>query len=442
MPLALHRALLDFVNNHPALVSKRWVVGYSGGRDSHVLLQTLALVQAQFNLKLKAIHVNHQIHLQASQWAQHCQNIAYAFNIECQILNVNLALKKGESIEAKARELRYEAIRNHLEPNDILLTAHTQDDQAETVLLQLIRGAGVQGLSAMGECKALGSTFHYRPLLSITREQIEKASIAYGLSWITDDSNDNVRFDRNFIRHDILPLLKSRFKGVVPSLARSAQLCQEAASAQQVQAQSDFEKIYCEGLEGVDEIKGLELIKLPFERQKAVIRYWIAKNNYLYPSKVKLEDMLRQMNTARLDSTPSITWAGGVVRRYKQNWYLSKQLNQRISFDFRFEKVQGRGFKLALIEDLSQIRVGYRVGGERCKPTGQAFSKSLKKWFQIFEIPIWMREAVPLIYYQDQLIGAVGYFICEGWQVAEREEWGVEIVPHSGQSDSLVIKIN
>lgn len=437
MSLAVDTALLNFVKNNAVLSTKRWVIGYSGGRDSHVLLHTMAQFHSSLpSLSLKAIHVNHQLHSEAEKWAEHCQKTARTLGIECKILRVDLELKKGESLEAKAREKRYQAIVENLSPNDILLTAHTQDDQAETLVLQLIRGAGVQGLSCMGVCKPLGHTFHYRPLLSVSREDIEMASIAYGLTWITDDSNENIRFDRNFIRHEILPLLKARFKGVVPSLARSAQLCQEAARAQEAQAHTDFKTITrAKG----DQIEATALIRLPFERQKAAIRYWIAKNGYAYPSKVKLEDIIHQINTARLEAQPCIKWLGGMVRRYHTHWYILPPIEKpNLEKAFTIQRQKGQGFRGSYFEDLSQLTIHYRQGGERCKPTGHPFSKSLKKWFQIFNIPTWVRDTIPLVYYQDTLIGALGYFICEGWQ-ANAEEEGVEILLQSHQTEKTVL---
>lgn len=434
MPLAVEAALREFLSEWPELLSKRFVIAYSGGRDSHVLLQAVAILKEQSSSlfpTLKAIHINHQINPKSAQWAQHCLEVARNLNIPCQVINLNIDLKKGESLEARAREARYQAIQLHLEENDILLTAHTQDDQAETLLLQLLRGSGVQGLSAMGVSKRLGSTYHYRPLLSVTREAIEEASQVYHLSWITDDSNDNLRFDRNFIRHQILPLLKTRFKGAVSSLSRSAQLCQEAAKIQEAQAESDFEQIRASS---IDQIRGQNLSQLTFERQKAVIRYWIFKNNKPYPSKIKLEEMMRQINTARPDAKPCIDWSGGLIRRYKQNWYMGDTTQEpvcRSSFNFNLEKAQGIGYKLKTTDNINNISIKYRQGGERCKPAGQPFSKSLKKWFQIFEIPPWLRDQVPLVYYQEVLIGAVGYFICEGWQVEGEEEWGVVLHLHA-----------
>lgn len=426
MSLKVETVLRDFVDAQPDFISKRFVIAYSGGCDSHVLLHTVAVLKAQSPVlfpSLKAIHINHQIHPNSAQWAQHCVEVARNLEIPCQVININLNLKKGESLEAKAREARYQAIQSCLEENDILLTAHTQDDQAETLLLQLLRGAGVQGLSAMGVCKVFGCTYHYRPLLSITRENIETASRFYNLSWITDDSNENLRFDRNFIRHQILPLLKTRFNGVVSTLSRSAQLCQEAAKLQEIQAESDFNEICVSDSNQINQVK---FIALSFERQKAVIRYWIFKNNKPYPSKLKLEEMVRQMNNTRLDASPSIEWKRNVIRRYKQNWYLSDfSLTKTNPLNFTLEKVQGSGYKLAIINNINELSIKYRQGGERCKPAGQPFSKSLKKWFQIFEIPPWLRDQVPLIYYQQILIGVVGYFICEGWQVEEEKEWGV-----------------
>lgn len=427
MGLAVEGGLAKFLQKNSHLLSKNWVVSYSGGKDSHVLLHALSLLRNTLDkpFSLRAVHINHQINPYADFWADHCQKIAKDLNVDCKVFKVDLNLQKGESLEAKARTARYDVIKQDLNSNDILLTAHTQDDQAETLLLQLLRGAGVQGLSAMGEVKALGASELYRPLLSITREEIDIACKTYNLTHIVDDSNDNLRFDRNYIRHEILPLLKTRFKGAVPSLARSASLCQEATFLQKEQSQADFQSIVGSEL---SKIKISMLKNLSFERQKAVVRYWINKNGHSYPSKSKLEDIIHQMNYARIDATPSIEWGNTIVRAYKANWYInSKQSSSQKNYEFSLEKAIGQGYRVESILDESKLTIKYRQGGERCKPAGQLFSKSLKKWFQIFNVPVWVRDSVPLVYYQEILIGAVGYFICEGWQVLDSKEPGLVV---------------
>ena len=206
----------------------KFVVAYSGGIDSHALLHAM---HHYFPKKIIAVHVNHQLNSLSPQWALHCEHTCRELHIPCYIEKIDLQLQPGDSVEEKAREARYAIFQKYMNADTALLTAHTINDQAETFLLQALRGAGPAGLSAMPAKKLLGESEHLRPLLSFSRDTIEKYAAENKLQWIEDDSNDNTRFNRNFLRHDIFPVLKKRFPAVFENFFRSTRLI---ASQQQL----------------------------------------------------------------------------------------------------------------------------------------------------------------------------------------------------------------
>src|SRR3989338_9465331 len=190
--------------------SKRFVIAYSGGLDSHVLLHAAS----QCCNHVIAVHVNHQLNKQSGAWATHCQQTCTDLNVDCYIETVSLDLKPGDSVEEKARLMRYAALEKYIDKNSVLLTAHTLNDQAETFLLQALRGAGPKGLSAMPIQKKFGEGMLYRPLLTCSRDDVSAYANAHQLQWIDDESNQDTRFNRNFLPRDIFPLLKARYSAV------------------------------------------------------------------------------------------------------------------------------------------------------------------------------------------------------------------------------------
>jgi len=210
------------------------IIAYSGGLDSHVLLHAVAAMRAELTgCEFIAVHINHGLSEKAGQWTKHCANQCEVLNITFAHINVDAKNKTGESPEAVAREVRYQAFREFMQPGDCLLTAHHQDDQAETLLIQLLRGAGPRGLAAMPYYSDFAEGWHARPLLNFSRDELhEYAQQTFSQNqsaWIDDESNSDTRFDRNFLRHEIIPKLKARFPGMAATLSRSAGLCAEAS---------------------------------------------------------------------------------------------------------------------------------------------------------------------------------------------------------------------
>lgn len=292
------------------------LIAYSGGVDSTVLLHQLA--QAHPPEQLRAIHINHALYPEADTWQLHCEQYCHFLNIEFICVKLQDKPPVGESIEAWARTQRLAIFEQHLKQDEILMTAHHADDQAETILFQLIRGAGPKGLSAMGAEKSLGQGTWVRPFLNVSKAEILAYAQLHELSWITDHSNEDTQFDRNFLRKRILPLLKERWPSVDQTLTRSARHCAE----QEALLESLLTPLYLAALgskPGTLSIKAL----LQYEPriQRALIRYWLRGKNYPMPGHKKFEKIFEDLIPARPDAQPQIVWGEVCLRRYRDDLY-------------------------------------------------------------------------------------------------------------------------
>ncbi|PHQ81187.1 MAG: tRNA lysidine(34) synthetase TilS [Coxiella sp. (in: Bacteria)] len=299
--------------------STHFLVAYSGGVDSHVLLHLMSQIEG---VEVTAIHVNHGLNEAADQWQVHCQSVCDALDVSFREFTINVIKKPRQSLEAVARDMRYSVL-EHLVKNDVVLvTGHNENDQAETVLLQLMRGAGVKGLSAMPMVKAFGQGQLMRPLLNVTRADIETYARTNALEWIEDSSNADDDFDRNFLRNQILPQLQTRREGVLPNLARSAQHIAEAADLIQEFAAMDYEVI-----KGDDPKRlNIELLKqLSDSRQSNVIRYWLGlqNRNVRMPSQAILEQIKQQLLFSYPGSHPVVQWGKVMLRREQGAMYVT-----------------------------------------------------------------------------------------------------------------------
>lgn len=292
-----------------------FVIAYSGGLDSHVLLHMMTQLQKEnASLKIRAVHVNHQINPAADQWEKHCENICRELTIPFYSEKITLNLKPGDSLEEEARVARYAVLKKYLDTSTVLLTAHTCNDQAETFLLQAMRGAGSKGLSAMPVKKKMGASYLIRPLLSFTREALERYARENNLHWIEDESNADPRFDRNFLRHNIFPLLKTRRVAIVENFARSAKLIamQEKIIAEVIM--HDFETIK------TDDPKKIDLKKLgefSDEKQTLLLREWFARNHLRLPNERHIQQIQQAVIQARSDAKPIFCLGAISIRRQR-----------------------------------------------------------------------------------------------------------------------------
>lgn len=314
------KTLVTFLNNLSS--QKKVVIAYSGGVDSHVLLHALASMREDFpELHLSAIHVNHQLQNDADHWRVHCENVCNALHIPLQAIEAEVKPEKGESLEAVARTKRYEIFAERLPENAYLLTAHHQDDQAETILLQLLRGAGVKGLSAMALQMPFARGFLARPLLSVSQEEVVEYAKQAALSWVDDHSNHDVAYHRNYLRHTVMPLLKKMRPGAAQAMSRSAKHCSTASALLEAFAADDLKQMSI-----TDKRLSAEKLKtLADNRQVNVLRYWLQSQGCVLPSTVKMQHILQDLIASRYDAKPEITWGEVSLQRVKDEIFVVKK---------------------------------------------------------------------------------------------------------------------
>jgi tRNA(Ile)-lysidine synthase len=406
-------------------------ISYSGGLDSHVLLHIVARLRSMLPLQLRAIHVNHNLSVNALAWATHCAKICAQVNIELVQLSVDASAKSGESPENLARQARYAAIRQVISAGDILLTAHHQDDQAETLLLQLCRGAGPRGLAAMPLLKAFGKGQLGRPLLTCSRASLAEYAQANQLRWIEDESNTNQDFSRNFIRHEVLPVLQQRWPAVSHTLSRSASLCAEAEELLTEVAAADITTVT--GSEP-GTLSIAKLLMLSPRRQRQVLRHWLRQAGFTIPGIIKLRQIQRDMLQARGDKQPVISWPQIELRRHQDNlfavhpapahdaeqvytWHYPQPLVLSGVGELRAQPVMSNG----LAANLADVTVRFRRGGEVCRLPMRDHHHDLKKLFQSWSIPVWQRDRIPLIFVGEELAAVVGWVICDNFAAKSGE---------------------
>ncbi len=300
--------------------AKKLWVGYSGGMDSHVLLDLVVRAFAKSpNYQISALHVHHGISEHADLWVQHCEQICSFLKVSLTVLWVNGNVVEGRSPEEVAREARFSAFESFLKEGECLLLAHHEADQAETILLRLFRGSGPLGLGGIPEKNVLGNSELIRPLLKVSKETILNYARDRSLQWIEDDSNTNIRFDRNFLRSEIMPLLVARWPRVVRSITRGGALCLETATAVQVLAQSDLETVKGK-ISDTLSVSGL--LELDVVRRRAVIRYWLQHLGFALPSRDHMERIDREVLKAKAGRKPKLKISCYEISRKKDELYV------------------------------------------------------------------------------------------------------------------------
>jgi tRNA(Ile)-lysidine synthase len=407
--------ILDKIWLDRLLQYERLFLGFSGGLDSTVLLHALSM-QDTLRCHIHAIHIHHGLSPSATEWAQHCQAVCERLGVAMTTYQVEI--DASNNIEAKARQARHAVFYSKLSASDALLLAHHQDDQAETVLLNLMRGAGVDGLAAMQAIQPLVKGCVLRPLLHETRATLQAYAETYGLSWVNDQSNQDEQFSRNFLRHRVMPLLKVKWPAALQNMARTAAHCQQAKLNLEALAEHDSVDI------ASNQLDCNALNSLPRPRVVNILRVWISNNGFYLPSEANLYRLIDELILARQDANPLVTFGGVAVRRYRGHLYCYKQttnLQENIhwsQFPSPLTLGENKGTLWVekarqglIVPEHSQVEVRYRQGREQLRLHGQ--TKSLKKLFQAWLIPPWLRETVPLIYINQKLAAVVGYAISD-----------------------------
>ncbi|OUR87222.1 tRNA lysidine(34) synthetase TilS [Gammaproteobacteria bacterium 42_54_T18] len=439
----------------------RLVVGYSGGLDSAVLVKLLVDYCNQPSQKkryiLEAVHINHQLSANADVWQAQCEEVCEEYELPITSIKVDVNAN-GKGIESAARDARYNVFQDICADDGVLLLAHHLNDQAETFFIRLMRGSGALGLGSMKDLSQYGEMPVLRPLLTVSRGDLELLAQSEALFWVDDESNADSRYDRNYLRNDVLPLLEGRWPSMLTSVSRSARLCYESQCLADDLAELDAARLRREvgGFGGCLDVS--LLAELSSMRICNVLRYCMREQGQSLPSEVVLTRVLNEVIPAPDDATPLVQWPGGEVRRYDGALYLLSPLiggredncqKQPVSLvnlepvevsdsdiqgyalpwggelfvsskEGALEKLRSReGAALGGVLHLSLTadqwsKVTVRIGTSKdsLKPANRS-ANQLKYWWQQHRIPPWFRRKQPLLYCDDALLLAPGLIACE-----------------------------
>lgn len=411
------------------------VLAYSGGVDSQVLLHALVTIKQQYMpaMQLSVCHVNHGLSENASSWQSFAEQTCHAYNVPLVCKSVSLKKQSRQSIEAIAREARYKALSELSSENAVVLTGHHQDDQWETFLLAVKRGSGVQGLSAMQSSQPFtASRTLYRPLLNHSRAEIESYARLQDLTWIEDESNQDIRFDRNFVRHEVTPKLIERWPAFLKTVSRTVELCQNSQQILAEVAEEDFNSC----LSANKRLMVNRLRDFSRARQQQIIRFFLARKAGLMPSQAQLDQALIQL--AQPDASMLSIKLGNLwLRQFLGELYLTETLSDvsqwytEVALPISHSDIklpdhlgtlqiaQDNADKaewdcvFSLPDDISLLQVKFTHNNPKVLPDYRQHHRALKKIWQELAVPTWQRNRIPLIFINDELIAAPGYFVCQ-----------------------------
>lgn len=410
---------------------RRLVVGVSGGLDSMLLLD-IARACAAGRLPVLAVHVHHGLSARADHWAAHVERSCAAAGVPCTVLHVQVD-REQSSREAAARDARHGAFATVLAPGDALLLAHHADDQAETLLLRLLRGSGLSGLGAMRAVRrvaAIEDAWLLRPFLDVPRAALLQVATQRALVWVDDESNRDIAFDRNFLRHEILPALRQRWPALVDTLTRTAHRLATADALLNDYLDADLQPLLRADAAARATLDVAALLAHPPLRRPALLRRWLVQIGAPVFNEAWLGELLA-LATARIDAEGELRVAGWEVHRHRgwlhafpqlppvaatsvHAWHLVGTLDLGAGHGalLALPVSAAEGLALAGIPVGQAVTVRFRRGGERLAPAGGVGSRPLKKLLQDIGLPPWLRQRVPLVYVADRLV-AVGDFVVD-----------------------------
>lgn len=417
-------------------------VAFSGGLDSTVLLHLLGRAGPRLGAPLVAAHVDHGLQAVSASWAQHCREVCRELGIPLTVVGVDARAAPGQSPEAAARQARYAVLAELQCADEMLLTAHHLDDQAETLLLQLLRGAGVEGLAAMPLIREWRDGWHARPLLDVARPALRAWAEAQRLDWIDDPSNAHITADRNYLRHEVMPRLRDRWPAAAASLAHSAGLCAEAAEIVRARAAIDYAEV---GGTDTARLRLGPLCKLGTVRARGVLRHWLRERAVPPLPARRLREAVDQLCRARADAAVEVAWSGFALRRYRNEVWLGRAAAgmppaggvvwNGDALDLgpglgRVVRQTGRAGVDPQLWTNGRVEIRFRSAGLRCRPAGRRGSRTFKKLAQEHGIPPWLRDRLPLLFIDGRLAAVANCCVCEPFAVADGATgWHLHWVP-------------
>lgn len=409
---------------------KRWVLAFSGGMDSSVLLHALRSVSmASGAEEIVALHINHQLSDAADDWQRHAQSFAEVLGVAFYAESVSVE-ECGRGLEDAARQARYAVFEQFLKPSDVLLMGHHSDDQVETMLLRLMRGAGPAGLAGIRAQRPVGEGLLYRPLLDLSRQHLRDYAEQHQLQWVEDDSNSDTRFDRNYLRAQVLPQLAERWPGFQTRWQQSANLCAQQAQHQDGVLAALLPTLDARRERFGDSVSLDALQQNSPDMQLSLLRYWLLQMG-VQADLAPLQQAQQQLLSGRQDSVAQVCIGAAAqksLRGFNGRLYLLDLLPPLPAVDgLQTLLLSDTGVDLPLGELLFSsastaalnslagrcIEWRLRAGGERCKPAGRQHSQTLKKLLLEYRLEPWLRPYAPLIYIDGELAAVAGLWVCQ-----------------------------
>lgn len=401
--------------------TQNYLIGLSGGVDSVVLLHLFS----RTSFKVRAVYIHHGLSPNADSWATFCKQYCKRLNIPFILQKVKV--DKSDSIENGARKARYQAIKRHIQTNEVFATAHHLDDQVETFFLALKRGSGIKGLSAMQPLNSLQNLIIFRPLLSFSKADLLTYANQHQLDWIEDESNSDNLFDRNFLRNEIIPKLNDRWQQFSRMVARSAQHC----SAQQALIEELLNDELTQRTGNDKQLLIHRFEDFSTTKQQQLIRLWLEKNGVMMPSLAQLQAIISELIFAKQDKNPQIKIGKKIIRRHLQAIYITENIEEISTFEIKLPpeteielpyrlgmiirrqqeiicKKNEKNNRLLLPIELSEQTVILKIGQKgKIKPYGKPHHEEMKKIWQKNNVPVWERNRTPLIFWQEQFIACL-----------------------------------
>jgi len=426
----------DSILNTFPQAKKIWIA-HSGGLDSSVLLHLVFSNKDKIRQTIEVVYVNHGLQEKSIEWGEFSRVLCENYDLPFTQLNIDETVPKGDSIEAWAREKRYALIAQLMNKDELLFTAHHQDDQVETFFLQALRGAGPRGLSAMPLFKKMANGIHVRPLLSFCRNELLSYANENKLTWQEDLSNTDTKFDRNYLRNNIIPAFEQRWPAYRETISRLLNHQQDCKSLMDEVGLKDLKLASHENCLNLDVVK-----RLSVARQKNIIFTWLQVLQLETPGSRHINQIMSNLINSTSENAACVNWKNVEVRRYRKLLYASNRLNKYVeSINYEWDLVSpltvmdevlvaksnsGVGLSKEKIKN-KKIRVQYRQGGEKIQPSKKAHSKTVKQLFQERGVLPWIRDRFPLVYVNDSLAAIPGVCVDLHYSAEENESsWEIE----------------